>query len=280
MIESPANMGTLSQELNRRPSRSNGVSKRPAFTKAATISLVIPCYNEADGLPSLRESLLPLIERLRREHHDVELVLVDDGSRDDTYPLLQDLFPASNGLAVKLVRHKENQGLSSALRTAAGVVTGDVVCTLDADCTYSPSEVFGLLEMMDRTGADVVTGSPYHPDGGVENVQGWRLALSRGASQMYGVIVRQKLYCYTSMFRAYSREWFRAELITTNHFIGVTEILIRSILAGAHVVEYPVVLRRRVYGESKLRVGRATWQHLKFMGRILIVPKNGVTKVS
>ncbi len=280
MIQTPANTGVLTPKPAPKQARSNGVPSQSKFVRAASISLVIPCYNEADGLPSLKSSLLPVIERLRREHHDVELVLVDDGSRDDTYSMLQDLFTSGNGLAVKLVRHKSNQGLSSALRSAAAVVSGDVVCTLDADCTYAPSEVFGLIELMERTGANVVTGSPYHPDGGVENVQGWRLALSRGASQMYGAIVREKLYCYTSMFRAYSRDWFRAELITREHFIGVTEILIRAILLGAHVEEYPVVLRRRVYGESKLRVGRATWQHLKFMGRVLISPRSGTKKQS
>lgn len=243
---------------------------RPVAARLRTVSLVIPCYNEADGLASLRSSLIPLLERLERDGRAVELVLIDDGSRDDTYSLLQDFFPSTAEIPVKIVRHVRNQGLSSALRSAASVVTGDIVCTMDADCTYPPSEILGLLDTMDRTDADVVTGSPYHPDGGVENVQGWRLALSRGASRMYAAIVREKLYCYTSMFRAYRKDWYRAEFITTENFIGVTELLVRAIRSGARVAEYPVVLRRRVYGVSKLRVGKATWEHLKFMGRILL----------
>ena len=249
-------------------------SNRAVSTRVSTVSLVIPCYNEADGLNSLRSSLIPLMESLRRDGRIVELVLVDDGSRDDTFSLLQDLFPSTPEVSVKIVRHVKNQGLSSALRTAAGVVTGDIVCTMDADCTYPPNEILGLLDTMERTSADVVTGSPYHPEGGVENVQGWRLALSRGASRMYAAIVREKLYCYTSMFRAYRREWYRAEFITTEQFIGVTELLVRAIRSGARVAEYPVVLRRRVYGVSKLRVGQATWAHLKFMGHILVHPNS------
>ncbi len=259
-------------DTRRERSAATTVVFSPVFTQTTSISIVIPCYNEAAGLGPLRDALAPVLERLRREGK-VELVLIDDGSADGTYDSLSSLFPSTGDQPVKIIRHDRNQGLSSALRSAANAVTGDVILTLDADCTYHPEEVFGLLSAMRRTGAQVVTGSPYHPEGGVENVQGWRLALSRGASRMYGAIVPEKLYCYTSMFRAYRREWFRPEFITSDHFVGVTEILVRAIFAGAKVSEYPVVLHRRVYGASKLKAGRATWEHLKLMARILLDPR-------
>lgn len=250
----------------------------PLFAQTTSISVVVPCYNEAAGLEPLRKALDPVLDRLHREGN-VELVLIDDGSADDTYDSLKMLFPSTAVRPVKVIRHDRNQGLSSALRSAANAVTGDVIVTLDADCTYHPEEVFGLLAAMRRTGAHVVTGSPYHPEGGVENVQGWRLALSRGASRLYGAIVPERLYCYTSMFRAYRREWFKPEFITSDHFVGVTEILVRAIFAGARVSEYPVVLRRRVHGASKLKAGRATWEHLKLMARILLDPRVRQSKV-
>jgi dolichol-phosphate mannosyltransferase len=200
----------------------------------------------------------------------LQLVLVDDGSLDTTHAELSRYFGAMEGVQVDIAQHDVNRGLTQALKTAGGVATGEVVCTLDSDCTYDPSEVFGLLELMIRTGADIVTGSPYHPKGGVENVQGWRLTLSRGASRMYGLVLPEKLYCYTSMFRAYRRGWYRPEWLTANSFVGVTEILARAILAGAHVEEYPVVLRRRQYGESKMRVGRAMRDHLRLMGKLAV----------
>jgi dolichol-phosphate mannosyltransferase len=277
MPDTPASTSFLTQDVARSKSRVGTLSTQPAFRRLTSVSIVIPCYNEEAGLTSLKASLAPLVENLRRDAYTIELVLVDDGSCDTTYTMLADLFPASSDMPVKLIKHERNQGLSSALRSAARAASGDVVCTLDADCTYPPSEVFALIETMVRTGADVVTGSPYHPQGGVENVQGWRLALSRGASWMYGAIVREKLYCYTSMFRVYRREWFRADFITSDHFVGVTEILVRAIRSGARVVEHPVVLRRRVYGVSKLRVGKATWEHLKFMGRI-VASHSGLTR--
>jgi len=215
---------------------------------------------------------MPVLQELRADRA-VELVLVDDGSRDSTYSDLLKKFPSTADVPVKVLRHQNNLGLSSALRSAANVVTGDVVCTLDADCTYDPSNIAGMLATLEQSGADVVTASPYHPDGGVEKVQGWRLAMSRGASRLYAALVPQKLYCYTSMFRVYRREWYRPALISKEQFTGVTEILVRSILEGATVAEYPVVLRRRAHGESKMKVGRATWGHLRLMGSLLVGSK-------
>lgn len=232
-----------------------------------SVTLVVACYNESGVIEKLHERLMPVIDELKAATR-LQLVLVDDGSVDPTYEELSRFFGPIAGARVDIARHDVNRGLTQALKTASGLATGEVVCTLDSDCTYDPVEVFGLLGLMSRTGADIVTGSPYHPRGGVENVQGWRLVLSKGASRIYGLMLSEKLYCYTSMFRAYRREWYRPEWLTADNFSGVAEILAQAIVAGAHVEEYPVVLRRRQYGESKMRVGRAMRDHLKLMGRL------------
>ena len=234
-----------------------------------SVTLVVPCFNEAGALGALRDRLAPVTDELGRLTR-LQVVLVDDGSVDATYAELKIHLSALPQARVEIVKHEANRGLTRALSTAAGVATGDVVCTIDSDCTYDPVEIFGLLELMGRTGADIVTGSPYHPRGGVENVESWRLALSKGASRMYSLVLPKRLYCYTSMFRAYRREWYRQEWLTAQNFVGVTEILARAILAGARVEEYPVILRRRQFGESKMKVGRAMREHLKMMGRLAV----------
>lgn len=238
-----------------------------------SVTIVVPCYNEAGGVAKLHERLLPVINELGRQTK-LQVVLVDDGSRDETNALLHQYFAGIKTARIDIVKHEVNKGLTQALATGAKTAVSEVVCTMDSDCTYAPVEIFGLLELMRRTGADVVTGSPYHPKGGVENVQGWRLALSRGASRMYGLVLPQKLYCYTSMFRAYRREWYKPEWLTAHNFVGVTEILARAILAGAQVEEYPVVLKRREFGDSKMKVGRAMRDHLKLMGKLAVRGKS------
>lgn len=122
--------------------------------------------------------------------------------------------------------------------------------------------------MMDA-GVDMVTASPYHPDGAVLNVPRWRLGLSRSLSRIYRLILRQKLATYTSCFRVYRRQALTSLRISHTGFLGVTEILVRLDQQGSRVVECPAVLEARLFGESKMRIVKTIFGHLKLLCGIL-----------
>ena len=155
--------------------------------------------------------------------------------------------------------HERNRGLGAALRTGFQRATGDVVCCIDSDCTYEPSEVLRLLETLQREGADIATGSPYHPQGKVENVILWRLWLSQAASWMYRRLAPGRLFTYTCMVRAYRRQVVESLVIASDGFVAVTEILLQALRSGYKVVEVPMVLHSRMTGVSKMKtqIGRA-----------------------
>lgn len=227
-----------------------------------SVSIIIPCFNESEGIEPLKTKLLPVLEKLRLVRV-VELILVDDGSTDDTFLKLQQSF----GQQAQIIRHKRNKGISAAIRTGVVHSTGKIVCTIDSDCTYAPEQLFDLLDLI-RGDVDIVTGSPYHPKGSVRNVPAWRLFLSKGLSQIYRVVLPQKLYTYTSMFRAYRREVLETVSPTYPGFLGLVEILVEAILRGYKVVEYPTELSSRVFGQSKLRVASVIWSHLKYISKL------------
>ncbi|MBR8839414.1 MAG: glycosyltransferase [Stigonema ocellatum SAG 48.90 = DSM 106950] len=228
-----------------------------------SVSIIVPCFNESEGIESLKEKLLPVIAQLRLVR-SVELICVDDGSIDDTYLKLQEHFSQQ----ALIVRHEKNQGLSAAIKTGFANSTGKIICTIDSDCTYAPQDLVPVLNLM-RGNVDIVTGSPYHPKGGIKNVPSWRLFLSKGLSQIYGLVLPQKLYTYTSMFRAYRREVLEKVPITYPGFLGLVEILAEAMFQGYKVVEYPTVLSNRVFGQSKLRVARVIKNHLKYIFTIM-----------
>lgn len=238
-----------------------------------SVSIIIPCFNESEGIKPLKTKLLPVLEKLSLVRL-VELIFVDDGSTDDTFLKLQQSF----GQQAQIIRHHRNRGISAAIRTGLAHSMGKIVCTIDSDCTYDPKQLVDLLNLI-RGDVDIVTGSPYHPKGTVRNVPVWRLFLSKGLSQMYRVVLPQKLYTYTSMFRAYRREVLETVPTTYPGFLGLVETLVEAILLGYKVVEYPTELSRRTFGQSKLRVASVIASHLKYICKLILRRKLGQKNV-
>ena len=123
---------------------------------------------------------------------------------------------------------------------AAAILTGvrhartELVASIDCDCTYDPHELARMIPLM-ADDVDVVTASPYHPDGQVRNVPGWRLLLSKGSSFLYRRVLRQKLHTYTSCFRLYRRSAVADVELREGGFLGVAELLGRLDLRGSRV---------------------------------------------
>ncbi len=234
------------------------------------LSIVIPCYNEVDNVSKLQREFFPVATELARTR-SVEVVFVDDGSTDGTWQALTGAFGGGKvpGIAVHLQRHTVNQGLGAALRTGFGMARGEVVVTTDSDGTYRFSEIPALLERL-TSEVDLVTASPYHPQGGVANVPPSRLILSRGDSLLYRLLVSWNVYTYTALFRAY--RWMVLEHVPfeSNGFLAGTELLVNSLLLGYRVAEYPTVLRSRVHGVSKAKIVRTILAHLRFQWRVLL----------
>jgi dolichol-phosphate mannosyltransferase len=234
------------------------------------LSVVIPCYDEESGLRQMASDLQPVLEALS-DTRSVEVVLVDDGSSDDTWARLTELSAARAfaPAAVTLVRHERNKGLGAALRTGLASARGRILVTTDSDSTYRFTEIPALLSRL-TSGVDIVTASPYHPDGMVAGVPGYRLVLSRGSSLIYRLLVNWRVHTYTSLFRAYRAEVVRAVPFFSDGYLGVAELLVNALLAGFRVAEYPTTLHVRAIGTSKVRLLRTIVAHLRFQSAILL----------
>jgi dolichol-phosphate mannosyltransferase len=225
---------------------------------------VVPCYNEEEGLLHLRDRL----EQARGvlAAYEVSFVFVDDGSTDATGTLLAELFGSWGNCRV--VTHPANRGLTAAFLTGLAHARAEVVCCIDSDCTYDPCELARMVPLL-REGVDLVTASPYHPQGGVRNVPAWRLRVSRAASWVYRRVLRQKLATYTSCFRVYRKSALAGLRVRAGGFHGITELLARLDLQGSRIVEFPTVLDVRAFGQSKMRVLRVAAGHLRLLARLL-----------
>jgi dolichol-phosphate mannosyltransferase len=228
----------------------------------SSLSVVVPCYQEAAGVPALCVAL----QRFVREHgsdRSVDCVFVDDGSTDQTRALL-----ASHGASLRatVVAHEHNRGLAAALRTGSEAARGELIGWLDADLSYDPGVLAALAACCDA-GADAATASCHHPRGQVEGVGRLRCWLSRSASRLYRLATGAPLHTFTCMVRVHRRDALLACLPEEDGYLGVTASLLALLARGARVVEVPTTLRARTTGASKLRAARTILGHLRLLGR-------------
>jgi len=233
------------------------------------LSIIIPCFNEYENVPKIKRELLPVVADLAQERI-VELIFVDDGSLDGTGRTLQATFGKLEipRVRVQIERHPSNLGLGAALRTGFAASSGEILLTTDSDGTYPFDTIPGLLSCL-TFDVDIVTASPYHPKGGVVGVPTYRLLLSRGSSRIYRLLVDYRLRTYTCLYRAYRAEVVRSILFQANDYLAGTELLVKAILSGYRVVEYPAVLHSRQLGVSKARLFRTVLSHLHFQSQVL-----------
>lgn len=125
------------------------------MAKTKKLSIIIPCYNEKQTI----RKILQEVDQVKLGKTRKEIVIIDDGSKDGTRKILEDL--AKKNKSIKLIFQKVNQGKGAALKKGILASTGDVVVIQDADLEYDPQEYKRLLYPIERGHADVVYGSRF-----------------------------------------------------------------------------------------------------------------------
>lgn len=222
------------------------------------VSLVVPLFNEAESIPALYDRLTDL-RRESAESYFFEFLLVDDGSTDATWTRLEEVFSEMSGC--QLVRLQENQGVAGAIVAGIRAAPNEIVCSIDGDLSYDPGILVQMIPLLST--ADLVTASPYHPQGRVLNVPRWRAFLSRGLSRIYNYRQPQSLHTYTSCCRVYRKSAVENIELSRTGFIGVAELVLKLQRQGNRIAEFPATLGTRVHGVSKMKILQTIAGHLR-----------------
>ncbi len=206
-------------------------------------SVVIPVYNEEESIEALiRETRLSL-EPLEK---DYEVVVVDDGSTDGTYPLLSALHKKER--RVKIIRLRRNFGQTAALAAGLSYAQGEVVIMMDGDGQNDPKDISALLRKLEE-GYDLVTGWRYPRQDPF-----WSRRLpSLIANGLISWLTRVKLHDYGCTLKA-----IRREVAKDLKLYGEMHRFIPAIAheRGARIAEIRVHHRARRLGQSKYGIGR------------------------
>jgi len=207
------------------------------------ISLVIPVYNEADNIPLLCERLQAATKALA---HEVETIIVNDGSGDRTAELLNQAAVAN--AQFKVVHLRRNFGQTAAIMAGINNSIGEVIVTMDGDLQNDPSDIPLLLEKIEE-GYDVVSGWRRNRHDALLT----RVIPSKAANWLISKLSGIKLNDYGCTLKAYRREVIKGvKLYGEMHRF----IPIYASWQGARVTEIPVTHHPRKFGTSKYGMER------------------------
>lgn len=208
------------------------------INRRAGLSIVAPVYNEAGLIRNFVERLATVTAKLS-DRFEVEIVLVDDGSFDDTLPIMKCLLPEHPEL--RIVELRSNAGQTAALQAGLDVANGDIVITMDSDLQHFPEDIPLLLAKIDE-GWDVVCGWRHHRQEGID-----RRLPSLAANWLLRRISGLTVHDIGTTFRAYRREIVRdIRLLGESHRF----VPIYAKAVGAKITEVPIQNVERPKGAS------------------------------
>ncbi len=210
-----------------------------------TLSVVIPAYNEEDGIAEIANRVLAIRDELKEVGVDnLELLVVDDGSQDQTVAI------ASRIAGVTLIRHEKNKGYGGALKTGFSQAQGELIGFLDADGTYPP-EYFPRLCQEALNGADLVVGS--RMAGADSQMPKTRRLGNFFFANLLSILGRRKITDSASGMRVFRRE-ILSQIYPLPDGLNLTPVMsTRAVHEQLVMTEVPIPYSERL-GDSKLSV--------------------------
>src|SRR5215469_318803 len=206
-------------------------------------SVVVPFFNEQENIPPLYMKLTEVMDGIGEPY---ELVFVDDGSKDNTFKVLTEIY--EHDRRVNIVRLRRNFGQTAALKAGFDFARGEVIISMDGDLQHDPEEIPRFLEKIEE---------------GYDLVSGWRVARtdhwlmrqfpSRVANWMMAKLSGVELHDFGTTFKAYRRE-----ILQEINLYGELHRFIPALASttGARIAEVPISNPDRKSGKSNYGIGR------------------------
>lgn len=228
------------------------------------LSVIIPVYNEKDTIKQL-------VDRVEAVNIDKEIIIVDDGSTDETRKRIYDLYEGKEGF--KTFYHEKNMGKGAAIRTGLGHVSGDIVLIQDADLEYDPQDYLVIAAAFDDPLVDVVYGTRFKDFKKSLFLRQWFekrflgkkheikrfhhyfgiQALNVLVNVLYATNITDEATCY----KAFRKEVLKRIHLRCTGFEFCPEVTAKIRKAGYKITEVPISYRPRSHEEGK----KLNWKH-------------------
>ncbi|HEY5143185.1 MAG TPA: glycosyltransferase family 2 protein [Solirubrobacteraceae bacterium] len=215
---------------------------------APAISILVPAYGEAGTIEQVLRRAVAL-------GLDCEIIVVDDGSHDDTVAVVQGL--AEELPQVRLLRHERNRGKGAAVRTAIDASRGDIVLVQDADLEYDPRDIPRLIEPLQSGVADVVYGTRLRGGEPQRAHLFWHYVGNRALSLLTNVLYNTTISDMEVGYKAFRGDLVRSIRLVSDDFRFEPEITAKVLrIPDIRLYEVPISYYGRTFAEGK----KITWR--------------------
>ena len=205
------------------------------------LSIIIPCYNES-------KTIVSLIDAVKKSPvKDREIIIVDDGSKDGTRDILNQL----NDPEVRIIFHSKNKGKGAALRTGFNEAKGDICIVQDADLEYDPQEFPLVIQPILDGKADVVFGSRFQSGRPHRVVYFWHRIGNGLLTLMSNFLTDLNLSDMETCYKAFRREIIQSVNIRENRFGFEPEVTAKISKMNIRIYEVGISYYGRTYDEGK-----------------------------
>ncbi|WP_432666241.1 glycosyltransferase family 2 protein [Wukongibacter baidiensis] len=249
--------------------------------------IVLPCYNEEENIKELIKEWKNQESKLLEQNISLNIVIVDDGSQDNTLKISRYLERHYDNITV--LSHGVNKGLGEVLNTGVRYVlskgSDGLLCIMDADLTHSPYYIHSMIDKLIKEKLDCVIASRYRSGSGVEGLSFFRRFLSYGARIVYGLTLNIKgVRDYTCGYRLYKisaleslSQKYNRRILDERGFACMMELLFKLNAEGFKIGEVPFILKYQLKGgESKMKVFKTVNRSLITIGRLKKSTNEGI----
>lgn len=206
------------------------------------LSIVVPVYNEVENLKLLNDSIKEVLDSLKISY---EVIYIDDGSKDESYQILQKLAVAEDN--IKVIKFKRNFGQTAAMSAGFDYAQGEIIIPLDADLQNDPQDIPKMIDKY-KEGYDIVSGwRKNRKDTFI------RSFFSRVANKLISNLTGVYLHDYGCTLKVYN-----AKMLKSIRLYGELHRFIPAVadIKGVNIAELPVNHNPRQYGKSKYNLSR------------------------
>lgn len=240
---------------------------------------VLPCYNEEKNIIELIEAWKQQESKLLEKNIVLKLLIVNDGSSDDTLSVAARLEQEKDN--VKVINHDVNKGLGQALNTGINYVLAQAnakyLCIMDGDMTQHPYYIHSMLDKIEIEALDCVIASRYRKGSRVEGLSFFRKFLSFGARVLYTIKLRipqvRDYTCGYRLYKVYALEVlskrYGKEILKEKSFACMLELLVLLDRESLRIAEVPFILKYHLKkGESKMNVIKTIKRSLNILRKM------------